>query len=50
MPMEYIVPRLRIVAITEMNDVGVVKEILLQLAQLEEDRFVARYHHNVEKV
>ena len=32
------------------NDyVGPVKEILLQLMQLEEDRFIPGYHQNVEK-
>ena len=40
MPMEYIVPSLRIDAITKMSHVGVVKEIFLQLVQMEEERFV----------
>ena len=41
MPMEYIVPSLRIVVIIKMTNVGVVEEILLQLVHLEEYRFVA---------
>ena len=36
MPMEYIVPILRVVALMEMTDVDVVEEILLQLIHLEE--------------
>ena len=49
MPMEYIVPSLRIVAITKMIDDNVVKEILLQIVHLEEEIFVAGFHQNVEK-
>ena len=49
MLMEYIVPSLNIVAITEMIDVSAVKEILLQLLQLEEERFAVGYHQNVYK-
>ena len=48
MPMEYIVLILSIVVITEMTYVDAVKEILLQLVQLEEEHFVAWYHQNVE--
>ena len=47
--MKYIVPNLRIVAITKMPDVGAVKERLSQLLQLVEERFVVGYHQNVEK-
>ena len=32
-----------------MRDVNVVEEILSQLVQLEEERFVACFHQNVEK-
>ena len=49
MPMEYIVPNLRIAAITEMPDADAVKERLSQLVQSEEERFVAGFHQNVEK-
>ena len=44
MPLEYIVPSLRIVAFTEMIDVGVVEEIFSQLVQIEEDHFIIGYH------
>ena len=43
MLMEYIVPILRITVITEMINVCAIEEILLQLLQLEEDRFLVRY-------
>ena len=46
---EYIVPILRIVAITEMTYVGAIAEILFQLLWLEEDRFIAGYHQRIEK-
>jgi transposase InsO family protein len=38
-PMEYLVPSLRIVAFIDMDDTGVVQERLAQLVELEEDRF-----------
>ena len=44
MSMEYIVLSLSIVAVTKMNDVGALEEILLQLVQLEEERFITSYH------
>ena len=47
--MEYIVPSLRVIALTEMIDVDVVEEILLQLIHLEEECFIAGFHQNVEK-
>ena len=49
MPMEYIVPSLRIVTATGMDDEAVLKECIAQLIQLEEDHFIARFHHHVEK-
>ena len=49
MPMEYIVQCLRVAALTEMIDVDVVEERLLQLIHLEEERFIAGFHQNVEK-
>ena len=48
MSMEYIVPSLRIVAITKLKYVDAIEEILLQLVQLEEKFFVARFHIHVE--
>ena len=48
MLIEYVLSSLRIVAITEMKDVGVVEERSLQLVQLEEDYFVTSYHQHVK--
>ena len=39
-PMEYIVPSLRIAAFTGLSDTDAIKERLLQLLQLEEDHFL----------
>ena len=44
MPMEYIVPSLRIVAATGMADHGALEERLAQLDELDEERFLARFH------
>ena len=49
MPMEYIVPSLRVVAIIGMIDVDVVEDILLQLVHLEEEHFVLRFHKDIKK-
>jgi hypothetical protein len=43
-PMEYLVPSLRIVAFTNMDDISVVHERLSQLVKLEEDRFITGFH------
>jgi hypothetical protein len=43
-PMEYLVPSLRIVAFTDMDDPGVVQERLAKLVELEEDIFIAGFH------
>ena len=42
MPMEYILPSLRIAQLTEMADTDTMDERLAQLLNLEEDRFIAR--------
>jgi hypothetical protein len=42
-PMEYLVPSLRIVAFTDMDETGVVQERLAQLIELEEDKFIAGF-------
>jgi transposase InsO family protein len=47
--MEYLVPSLRIVAFTEMDDTSVVQERLMQLVKLEEDKFIAGFHQQVQK-
>jgi transposase InsO family protein len=48
-PMEYLVPSLRIVAFTNMDDTRFVQKRLTQLVELEEDRFIARFHQQVQK-
>jgi len=47
MPMEYIMPGLCIAAFIEMVDHGALEEWLAQLTELEEDRFLARFHKQV---
>jgi hypothetical protein len=48
-PMEYLVPSLRIAAFTDMDDTRVVQERLAQLVELEEDIFIAIFHQQVQK-
>ena len=47
--MEYIVLSLQIAALTEMKNTNAVEELLMQLIQIEEERFIAGFHQNVEK-
>lgn len=49
MPMEYIVPSLRIAAIIGMADHGALEERLAQLEEMEEVRFLAGFHQQVQK-
>ena len=49
MPMEYILPSLRIAQITRLNDTDIVEERLAQLLALEEDRFITGFHQKVQK-
>ena len=49
MPMEYIFPSLRIAAFTNIAESHIMEEWLAQLVALEEDRFVANFHQQVEK-
>ena len=49
MPMEYIVPSLRIDAETSMDDGKVLEERITQLIQLEEDHFIVGFHQRVAK-
>ena len=44
MPMEYIVPSLRVAIIIDMVDEDSLKERLLHLLSLEEHRFIARFN------
>ena len=49
MPMEYIVPNLKITVLTNLADEETVNERLLNLVKLEEDRCVAGFHQQVQK-
>ena len=49
MPMEYILPSLRIAQIIGMADTNMVQQRLAQLLALEEDRFIAGFHQKVQK-
>lgn len=49
MPMEYIVPNLRIAALMDMADHEALEEWLASLVELEEDRFLAGFHQQVQK-
>jgi len=49
MPMEYIVPSLKIAALVDMADEEIVNERLLHLVELEEDKFMAGFHQQVQK-
>jgi hypothetical protein len=48
-PMEYLVPSLRIVSFTDMDGTGVVQERIAQLIEIEEDIFIAGFHQRVKK-
>jgi hypothetical protein len=48
-PMEYLVPSLRIVAFTSMDNTGIVQDKLTQLIELEEDKFISGFHQQVQK-
>jgi len=47
--MEYIVPSLCIVALLGMTNRGALEEKFAQLAKLEEEIFLARFHQQVQK-
>lgn len=49
MPMEYIVPSLRIAALTGMMGREALEERLAQLEELEEERFLVGFHQQVQK-
>ena len=49
MPMEYVVPSLKIATLTDMADEETVNGILLHLVGLEEDRFIVAFHQQVHK-
>jgi hypothetical protein len=43
-PMEYLVPNLRIASFIDMGDTGIVQNRLVQLVELEEDIFIEGFH------
>jgi hypothetical protein len=43
-PMEYLVPILRIGAFRGMDDTDIVQDRLAQLIEIEEDKFIAGFH------
>jgi len=47
MSMEFIMPSLRIIAVTEMDDRDTMEERLVQLVELEEDRFLVSFYQQV---
>jgi transposase InsO family protein len=47
-PLDYLVPSIRIEEITNMTEEDVAQEILDQLMELEEDKILARFHHEVQ--
>ena len=49
MPMEYIVPSLRISTFTEMDDPAAFNERMAKILELEEDRFIVGFQHQVQK-
>jgi len=49
MTMEYIVPSLRIAALTKMADCETLEERLAQIMELKEDCFLAGFHQQVQK-
>jgi len=48
-PLEFMVPILRVTTITNMIEIGVVKDKLNQLMEMEEDRILAGFHQEVQK-
>jgi hypothetical protein len=49
MPMDFILPIIHIVVITDLLESGAIEERLSQLVRLEEDRFFACFHQQVQK-
>ena len=49
MPMEYIMPSLRIATLTKMADCETLEEQLAQIMELEEDHFLVGFHQQVQR-
>jgi hypothetical protein len=48
-PLEYLIPSLRIASITNMTERGATQEILSQLMKLEEDKIMVVFHQEEHK-
>jgi hypothetical protein len=48
-PLEFLVPSLRVATITNMTERGAIQERISQLMDMEEDIFLARFHQEVQK-
>ena len=48
-PLDYLIPSLRIETITNMKERDTTQEILSQLMELEEDLIIASFHQEVHK-
>jgi hypothetical protein len=48
-PLEFLVPSLRVAAIIDMTERGVVQERIIQLMNMEEDRILVGFHQEVKK-
>jgi transposase InsO family protein len=48
-PMEYLVPSLRIATFTGMDDIDTIQDRIVQLMELEEDMFIVGFHQQVQK-
>jgi hypothetical protein len=49
-PLEFLIPSLRVAAITQMTERDAIQERLHQLLAMEEDRILAGFHQQVQKV
>jgi len=49
MPLEYVVPSLRVVAFTDMVDPDAIQERLTTIIELDEDQFLEGCHQQVQK-
>jgi hypothetical protein len=49
MPMEFIVPSLIVIAMTNLTEENEVRKILEDLMELEEDRFMVAFHQIIHK-
>jgi hypothetical protein len=48
-PLEFVVPSLRVISITNMTEQGTIQERLSQLMSMEEDMILVGFHQEVQK-